>query len=180
MTSGVSSVPGLGSTFELTLTCQKGEARATRLVYSAVDEDNVVGFVRILVAEDNPANQKVIGLFLHPIGAHLTMVENGQAALEALALEPFDLVLMDLQMPVLDGLEATRRLRAAEGRNRNVPVLALTANVLDTHRTACLEAGMNGLIAKPLDARALLSEVFRALAVGPSASAPEPPQSIAV
>jgi signal transduction histidine kinase/AmiR/NasT family two-component response regulator len=175
----VASVLGLGSTFDLTLTCQKGEARATRLVYSAVNEDHVVGFVRILVAEDNPANQKVIGLFLHPIGAHVTMVEHGQEALEALALEPFDLVLMDLQMPVMDGLEATRRLRAGDSRNHNVPVLALTANVLDSHRRACLEAGMNGFIAKPIDARALLSEVFRALAAGASTPAVEQPASIA-
>jgi len=164
----VTSAPGLGSTFELILTCQKGEARATRLAYSAISADQVVGFVRILVAEDNLANQKVIGLFLNPIGAHLTIVENGLEALEALDREPFDLVLMDLQMPVMDGLEATRRLRAGDSRNRNVPVLALTANVLDSHQKACMEAGMNGHIAKPLDARALLSEVYSALAAGAS------------
>ena len=175
----VSSVPNLGSTFELTLTCAKGEARATRLAYSSIDDDNVVGFVRILVAEDNPANQKVIGLFLNPIGAHVTIVENGQEALEALAVEPFDLVLMDMQMPVMDGLEATRRLRAGDSRNRHVPVLALTANVLESHRKACFEAGMNGHIAKPIDARALLSEVFTALADGAPALAPDVPASLA-
>ena len=175
----VFSVPNLGSTFELTLTCAKGEARATRLAYSSIDDDNVVGFVRILVAEDNPANQKVIGLFLNPIGAHVTIVENGQEALEALAVEPFDLVLMDMQMPVMGGLEATRRLRAGDSRNRHVPVLALTANVLESHRKACFEAGMNGHIAKPIDARALLSEVFTALADGAPALAPDVPASLA-
>lgn len=173
------SVPNMGSTFELSLTCARGEARAARLVYSAMTDDNVVGFVRILVAEDNPANQKVISLFLHPIGAQVVVVENGQEALDALAREPFDLVLMDMQMPVMDGLEATRRLRASEGRNRHVPVLALTANVMDSHRQACREAGMTGHIAKPIDARALLSEVFAALADDASRAAPDLSASLA-
>ena len=91
--------------------------------------------VRILLAEDHPTNQKVIQLILEPFGVDLAIVENGRMALERLTAAPVDLVLMDMQMPELDGLCATRGLRALEaesGRPRT-PVIMLTANAMDDH-----------------------------------------------
>ena len=122
--------------------------------------------VRILVAEDNPSNQRIIDFFLRPLGAVVTIVGDGQQALDALSVSPFDLVLMDMQMPVMDGLEATRRLRASSGVNAAIPVLALTANVMEGQKNACLEAGMDGHIAKPIDARLLLTTVINAFERG--------------
>jgi CheY-like chemotaxis protein len=118
--------------------------------------------LRVLVAEDNPANQRIIEQFLRPINVELTMVSDGLQAVEALATTPFDVVLMDMQMPVMDGLEATRQVRASGGPNANVPILALTANVMDLHREACEAAGMSGHIGKPIDARLLISSVLNA------------------
>ena len=156
------SEEGRGSTFTLRLPCAIGEALEVAEPAANADPDAPRASARILVAEDNPSNQRVIELFLRPIGADVTIVGDGRQALEALALESFDLVLMDMQMPVMDGLEATRRLRASGGPNADVPVLALTANVMASHRQACAEAGMNGHIAKPIDARLLLSAVIGA------------------
>ena len=155
---------GLGSIFTLRLPCTAASS-VSPAVSAEVRPDTRQprDSARILVAEDNPANQRIIDLFLRPIGAEVTLVENGQQALDALATGAFDLVLMDMQMPVLDGLEATRRLRAGGGPNADIPVLALTANVMEGHRQACEAAGMDGHIAKPIDARLLLAAVMSAL-----------------
>ena len=115
------------------------------------------------MAEDNPSNQRIIDLFLRPLEADVTIVGDGKQALDALLSSRFDLVLMDMQMPVMDGLEATRSLRASRGPNAEIPVLALTANVMDIHREACRKAGMTGHISKPIDARQLLASVISAV-----------------
>jgi CheY-like chemotaxis protein len=115
--------------------------------------------LRILIAEDNAANQRIIEHFLRPLVCDLTIVGDGAQAVEALGQEAFDVVLMDVQMPVMDGLEATRRVRASGGPNARTPILALTANVLESQRLACEAAGMNGHIGKPIDARLLLTAV---------------------
>jgi len=158
----VESVEGLGSTFLLRMPATPCEAPAMRGSGLPVDDQDLGPSMRILVAEDNPSNQRIIELFLKPIGAHVTIVEDGQQALDALEVAAFDLVLMDLQMPVMDGLEATRRLRRSNGINAGIPVIALTANVMAAHRRACLEAGMNGHVSKPIDARMLLATVINA------------------
>ena len=111
----------------------------------------------------NVANQTIIDLFLRPLGAEITIVGDGRQALDALAVTPFDLVLMDMQMPVMDGLEATRRLRSSTGINAQIPVIALTANVMEAQRKACFDAGMTAHVAKPIDARLLLSAVLAAV-----------------
>lgn len=165
------SVEGEGSTFTLRLPCQLGEVIEPIDAGAVSELEGEGGSARILVAEDNPSNQRVIELFLRPIGARVTLVSDGQQALDALAIEPFDLVLMDMQMPVMDGLEATRRLRASGGVNAGIPVLALTANVMESHRKACAEAGMTGHIAKPIDARLLLTSVINAFDQGAAAPA---------
>jgi PAS domain S-box-containing protein len=106
---------------------------------------------RVLVAEDNSVNQRVIQGLLGRLRAEVTLVPDGKAALAAMAAQPFDLVLMDCQMPELDGLEATRRQRAAEAeRGGHLPIVALTAGVMDDDRERCLQAGMDDFLAKPV------------------------------
>jgi CheY-like chemotaxis protein len=117
-----------------------------------------------LVAEDNTVNQTIIEAMLRQLGHQVTMVPNGRDALAALARADFDLVLMDCNMPELDGLEATRQLRAgaAEVRDPKVPVIALTANAMDGDRDACLAAGMNDFLAKPVSIQSLREAIDRA------------------
>lgn len=110
---------------------------------------------RILVAEDHPINRKVVTAMLERLGFAPVLVGDGQEVLASLDREAFDLVLMDCQMPHLDGYEATRRLRAMPSRNQNVPVIALTANAMKGDDIRCLEAGMNDFLPKPVQLAAL-------------------------
>ena len=117
--------------------------------------------IRVLVADDNAVNQKVATHMLRKFGAVVHCVSNGIEALEALRTREFDLVLMDCQMPEMDGYEATRQLRASNGahQNQHVPVIALTANALATDREKCIAAGMNDYLTKPID-RARLEQAL--------------------
>ena len=116
--------------------------------------------LRILLAEDNPINQKVAVHILEKRGHTVRTAGNGNEVLDALDEEEFDVVLMDVQMPVLDGFEATARIRAREGRTRrHMPVIALTAHALKEDRKRCLEAGMDDYVSKPLNPE----ELFRTL-----------------
>lgn len=156
------SVQGQGATFTLRFLADVAEGVDSDGADPEETIESERPSIRILVAEDNPANQRIIDHFLRPIGADVTIAGDGEQALAALAVGRFDLVLMDVQMPVMDGLEATRRLRASGGVNAGIPVLALTANVMDAQKRACVEAGMTGHIAKPIDARLLLTSVINA------------------
>ncbi|MDE1146746.1 MAG: ATP-binding protein [Azospirillaceae bacterium] len=137
---------------------------------------------RLLLVEDNVVNQQVALLLLRRAGYTVHLAENGQEALDALAAEPVDLVLMDMQMPVMNGLEATRHLRAAEaGTGRHVPVIALTAHSLSDRADEHLAAGMDDHVVKPFDHDRLLERVAYWLARGSStpdagavAPAPDP------
>ncbi len=117
--------------------------------------------IRVLVADDNAVNQKVAAHMLRKLGAVVHSVANGIEALEALRLRDFDVVLMDCQMPDLDGYEATRRLRSSKDtrQNRDIPVIALTANAFATDREKCIAAGMNDYLSKPID-RARLEQAL--------------------
>ena len=110
---------------------------------------------RVLVVEDNVFNQTVASRLLETLGCAVVVAENGQRALDIMADRDFDLVLMDCQMPVMDGLEATRRIRQLPGPQGRVPVVAMTANVLGEHRDACLAAGMDDFASKPVNKKTL-------------------------
>jgi len=122
--------------------------------------------VRVLVADDNVVNQKVVTHLLRKLGAEVYSATNGVEALQMLRARDFDVVLMDCQMPEMDGYEATRQLRNfdASHRNRHIPVIALTANALATDRQKCVAAGMNNYLSKPID-RVRLEQALT-LAVG--------------
>ena len=169
----VQSAEGEGSTFTLRVPYVAGRAPETPIAEPSAADAAAPSSMRILLAEDNPSNQRIIDLFLRPIGADLTIVPNGQEAVAAAASSAFDLILMDMQMPVMDGLEATRRIRAGDGPNASAPIIAISANVLDAQRRACSDAGMTGHIAKPIDARILLSTVISALSAPPDVDAAE-------
>jgi CheY-like chemotaxis protein len=133
--------------------------------------------LRILLAEDSPINQRLAVALLEKRGHAVTVVGDGAAALAALEQAAFDLVLMDLQMPVMDGLEATGRIRRTEQvRGGHVPVVAMTAYAMKGDRERCLEAGMDGYVSKPVRA-AELFQVIEGLAPAPSPEpiAPDPP-----
>ena len=105
----------------------------------------------VLVVEDNPINRKLAVRFLERRGLRTAVAENGSEALKAVSEQAFDLVLMDVQMPVMDGLAATRAIRLQEkGSGHHTPIVALTANAFDDDRKRCLEAGMDGFLAKPI------------------------------
>jgi len=122
---------------------------------------------KVLVVDDHPVNRRVIRLFLAPFECDLIEVENGLKALEALDREVVDIVLMDVNMPVMDGLEATRRLRA-DPRFGRLPVIALTADVMSAQIRTCLDAGANAHVAKPIDLRNLLSVMDQCLGARPA------------
>jgi two-component system, sensor histidine kinase len=128
------------------------------------------GGVRVLVAEDNPINQTVARGFLKLRGLSASFVENGQQAVEAVQAQDFDLVLMDMEMPVMDGLDATRQIRRLPGPSGRTPIIALTANAVHGSAQRCLEAGMNAYVSKPIDQTALFAAIDACLA--PSAAAP--------
>lgn len=113
---------------------------------------------QVLVAEDGAVNQKVVTMMLHRFGIEPTLAPDGQAALEALDAGTYDLIFMDVQMPVLSGHEATRLLRAEElerGKGEHIPVIAMTAGVSEHERSACLASGMDDFVAKPVQMASL-------------------------
>jgi CheY-like chemotaxis protein len=150
----VESAPGVGATFSFQLALGvplAPEARAPR--------PEAVGLRgAVLVAEDNPVNALVARLMLRGLGLEVAEVRDGQQAVEAVRARAFDLVLMDLHMPVLDGLAATRAIRA--GERGHLPIVALTADALPEDRARCLAEGMDDYLSKPLR-RAELEQVLR-------------------
>ena len=106
---------------------------------------------KVLVAEDNVVSQQVAKRYLEAIGCNVVVVEDGNAAVDACARQEFGLVLMDLQMPKMDGIQATQEIRRQERPGRHVPILALTAKSASDELARCTAAGMNGLLTKPLD-----------------------------
>jgi CheY-like chemotaxis protein len=171
-----SSALGVGSIFTVKLPLESAEAPAEAEAAAAGEEEAPVE-LRVLAAEDNATNQLVLKTLLAPAGIAPTLVVNGREALEAWEQQAWDIVLMDIQMPEMDGVEATRAIRQREletGRVRT-PIVAVTANAM-THQVAEYEAaGMDGVVAKPVDMANLFSVMEHAL----SQAAAEPIQQTA-
>jgi signal transduction histidine kinase/CheY-like chemotaxis protein len=158
----LSSVLNYGSTFTLSLPLVRAPAGAAEAVAAAeTDEADCTG-LRILAAEDNPMNQQVLKTLLDQLGVELTVVGDGAQAVEAHATGEFDVILMDVQMPVMDGPTAARAIRAHEAvTGRRTPILALTANAMTHHADEYLAAGMDGVVAKPIQLGQLIAEIDR-------------------
>jgi len=162
----VESTPGAGSRFTLLATL--GEATAPAVVHGAgveapAEPQREAAPIRILVVDDHEIGRKALSLLLGPLGAAVSTADSGARALEILALEPVDLVLMDVTMAGMDGLEACRRLRAAPGPNQRTPVLAVTGRTDEKDVEACLAAGMDVCLAKPVEAAELYDAMSRML-----------------
>jgi signal transduction histidine kinase/ActR/RegA family two-component response regulator len=159
----VRSEPGQGAVFEFTVRFPK--AAPSPGSGSAGAEPRFVAPKlqgRVLVVEDDRVNQRVIGHFLKQMGLQTGLAEDGLAAVDLALQEPWDAILMDCHLPGLDGLEATRRIRARHG-NPKLPILALTANVSKEDRAACLAAGMNEFLTKPVRVELLAAALQRRL-----------------
>ena len=141
------SEPGGGSCFMLSVPLTRAATPDAETIEAPAAETREG--LSVLIADDHPTNRKVVELILSQVQARMVLVDNGQQALDAYRDDTFDIVLMDMQMPVMDGLEATRRIRALP-LARQPRIYAMSASVLDRERQACLDAGMDRHLAKPL------------------------------
>ena len=161
----VESEPGRGSVFQFDLPLVPAPAPAVEPVAPVIDPSFASRLpLRILLVEDNPVNQRVAQLMLRKMGYTPAFAVNGLEALEAVAREPFDVLLLDVQMPLMDGLETARRLRADYPESRRPWIIAMTANALAGDREDCLAAGMDDYTCKPVRAQVVAEALARGAA----------------
>ena len=160
---GVDSQPGQGSTFWFELDLRKAAPPAGALATAPPPEAAAGSLAaHVLLVEDDPVNQLVLQSMLTQLGCEVDLASDGAAALGVSELTRFDLVLMDLHMPVMDGYEATRRIRGREReRGGHLPIVALTADALSGDRERCLDAGMDDVVTKPVSTAMLAAVVER-------------------
>lgn len=157
----LNSRPGSGTAFQFTVSFSKGTVQPMKEQAFKASEPHLSSRsgIRILVAEDNVVNQKLVRVILERSGHVVTLVENGQEALEKMKDTEFDIILMDVQMPVMDGTEATKQIRQLQKGN-NVPIVALTAHAMQGDREKYLAAGMDAYVSKPIDRNKLLETIL--------------------
>jgi signal transduction histidine kinase len=159
----VESEEGKGASFTITLPMRVlSEEEASSLQGDSTVEHKSYN-KKVLVAEDNVVNQRVAQKMLSRVGVEADIVYDGEAAIEAANNRQYDLIMMDLEMPVVDGLEATRVILAGEGPNKNTPILALTASVMEDDRKRIFDVGMQGVVGKPIHLKELTTELDRFL-----------------
>jgi two-component system, sensor histidine kinase len=184
---GVNSVPEQGSTFQFSLTLPWSDTVVSEPSKDRIGahdlKDRIAGLgrpLRILIAEDDATNRLVVGKMLREFDIETCIVTDGAQAIEAMVDAAYDLVLMDVQMPVMDGHAATRAIRS--GGFTSLPIIALTANAFPEDARLCREAGMSDFLAKPLRKQTLVGAILRALDIGELAPTlvPEMPDEIGV
>ncbi len=177
---GVSSERGVGSTFWFEVPLANASPAIAQPPSGSLSAPTTVSrSLRILVAEDHEINQRFVAALLHQAGHHATVVENGRQAVEAVRGGGYDVVLMDVQMPDLDGVEAMRRIRALPPPRNRVPIIALTAHAMTGAREEYLAAGMDDFVTKPIDPVLLLGKLAR-LPARTGSPLPAPSQAVAV
>ncbi|MCB0336265.1 MAG: response regulator [Bdellovibrionales bacterium] len=159
----VQSQPGCGSLFcfELCFPVQSAPPEELSLEPALEALPSLDG-LKVLLVEDNPINQLIIQQLLEREGCYVQIAKNGREGVDAVTMFPFDVVLMDIQMPILDGLSATAAIRQIP-EVRGIPIIALTAHSMKGDRERCFEFGMNGFISKPVVKRAMVEEIFQCL-----------------
>ena len=174
---GVQSEPGHGSTFWFELPFGKAAKAPAQAKAPAVVPARAGRSLRVLVAEDTPANQMVARAMLEKLGHRVQIVADGNEAVEAARTGAFDLILMDVQMPNMDGYEAARRIRSLNGAAATTPVIALTAFAQVTDREKAIAAGMTDYLSKPIRVADLEAVIDRNVAPGPAGNMTRPTTS---
>jgi CheY-like chemotaxis protein len=160
----VESEVNVGSTFHFVVSCSVEKEPSEPVERPVASDRHQDRTCRILLAEDNPVNQRVAERILTKAGHIVKTVASGKQVVEAWECQPFDVVLMDVEMPGMDGLTATKLIRARKAQTGNhVPIFALTARVMQQDQRECLEAGMDGYLSKPIEKEEMLSAIQRAL-----------------
>jgi CheY-like chemotaxis protein len=163
---GVESAAGRGSLFWFTLPCRPAGPAAATEPPAESPAPQPARPLRILVAEDNAVNQMLVRQLLANCGHSVEVAATGAEAVAALERSDYDLVLMDIYMPEMDGVAATRKIRSMKSAAANIPIVALTASAMAGDRERYLAAGMTDYVPKPVDSRALLAAIARALGLG--------------
>lgn len=165
----VESTVGKGTTFSVVLPFAHAVANEVEMALDASEDinqlvSNTIRQSKILVVEDNPMNQKLIRLILEQWGCDYRLAENGRIALDFVQNGSFDIVLMDIQMPVMDGYETTKAIRAMEGNaNQHIPIIALSATTVNSEKDKIFAAGMDSFLSKPFTPNKLKKAVFNSL-----------------
>ena len=161
----VQSEPGAGSVFEVVVALPEGDPDRVAGTEGPQETgpDALGGGLRVLVAEDNEVNQLLIQALLQDMGHHCDIVHNGREALQRVQAAPYDLVLMDIQMPEMDGEAATRAIRALPNAAAHLPVIALTANAMLEDRETYLRSGMDDYVIKPINPKQLAAAIARVM-----------------